>query len=94
MYAAGNTAMNLHIYGSRFLTKTFTTLSDSNPQPPTSAFKMSLSIIDSTPSLQSLAPTPPQHFRDLPKEVRDKIYYFLLQQPAGVCYPTNQPISM
>jgi hypothetical protein len=55
---------------------------------------MSLSITDNTLALQALVPTPPLHFRDLPKEVRDRIYYFLFEHPARVGYRTDGQISM
>jgi hypothetical protein len=55
---------------------------------------MSQSITDNTPGLKPLARTPPRNFRDLPKEVRNKIYYFLFEKPVGVCYQTDQPISV
>jgi hypothetical protein len=67
---------------------------ESNPDPPISVHKMSLSITDNTPALQALVPTPPRHFRDLPKEVRNRIYYFLFKHPAEVGYRTDGHISM
>lgn len=42
---------------------------------------MFLPITDNTLALQALVP---RHFRDLPKEVRNRIYYFSFEHPAGV----------
>jgi hypothetical protein len=52
---------------------------------------MFLPITDNTLALQALVP---RHFRDLPKEVRNRIYYFSFEHPAGVGNRTDEQISM
>jgi len=80
--------MKIRKYGSSLLTQNLSR-SESKPDTPKSVHKMSPPITDNTLALQALAPTPLRHFRDLPKEVRNRIYYFLFEYPAGVSYPSR-----